>query len=119
MRIFWLILGLISVGLAITGVVLPLLPTVPFILLAAFCFARSSQRLHAWLTNHAAFGPMIKDWNENGAIRPRAKKMAVVSILAVFGLSVVFGVKTSVLAIQAVVLSCVLIFILTRPNGST
>ncbi|CUH51474.1 YbaN family protein [Shimia marina] len=117
MRALWLIGGLLSVGLALIGVVLPLLPTVPFLLLAAFCFARSSERLHAWLLSHKTFGPMIADWHRSGAIRPNAKKAATVSIAAVFGISLIVGVKTSVLIIQAVVLSAVLFFIWTRPNS--
>lgn len=117
MRILWLVGGLLSVGLALIGVVLPLLPTVPFLLLAAFCFARSSERLHNWLLSHKTFGPMIEDWHRSGAIRPNAKKAATVSIAAVFGISLIVGVKISVLIIQAVVLSAVLFFIWTRPNS--
>lgn len=116
MRILWLIGGLLALGCGLVGVVLPLLPTVPFLLLAAFCFARSSERLHNWLLSHKSFGPMIEDWTRNGAIRPSAKKAATVSIALVFGISLAFGVKTTVLVIQAVVLSAVLFFIWTRPN---
>ncbi len=117
MRFVWLVGGLLALGCGLVGVVLPLLPTVPFLLLAAFCFARSSERLHNWLLSHKSFGPMIEDWNRNGAIRPSAKKASTVSIALVFGISLAFGVKTTVLAIQAVVLSAVLFFIWTRPNG--
>lgn len=116
MKAFWLLLGLVSLGLGLLGVVLPLLPTVPFILLATFCFARSSERLHTWLVMHPTFGPFIEDWQRNGAISQKAKKLATVSILAVFGLSWVLGVNWTVIAIQAVVLSCVLIFIWSRPS---
>lgn len=104
-------------GLAILGVVLPLLPTVPFILVAAFFFARSSERLHNWLLTHPQFGPMITDWQTNGAIRPRVKRLATVSVAAVFLISLFAGVKTSVVIIQAIVLSGVLIFIWSRPNS--
>lgn len=117
MQYLWAALGLISVGLAVVGIVLPLLPTVPFLLLAAFFFARSSSRLHTWLITHRTFGPMILDWQTSGAIRPAAKKAATVSIAAVFGLSVLISVPPHVLIIQAVVLSCVMIFIWTRPSG--
>ena len=117
MQYLWASLGLICVALATIGVVLPLLPTVPFLLLAAFFFARSSERLHNWLMSHQLFGPMIEDWNRSGAIRPAAKKAATVSVAAVFLLSLVFSAPSHVLAIQAVVLSAVLIFIWTRPNG--
>ena len=117
MQYIWAALGLICVGVALVGVVLPLLPTVPFLLLAAFFFARSSSRLHNWLITHNTFGPMIVDWQTSGAIRPGAKKAATVSIAAVFGLSVLLSLPSHVLIIQAVVLGCVMIFIWTRPNG--
>lgn len=116
MRFIWAGLGLLCVGLGLVGVVVPLLPTVPFMLLAAFFFARSSERLHYWLLNHRVFGPMIVDWQNRGAINPRAKRYATLSILAVFGISLALGLKATVLAIQAVVLGGVLIFIWTRPN---
>ncbi|MBO9399435.1 YbaN family protein [Shimia sp. R9_3] len=117
MRAIWLICGLICVAFALVGVVLPLLPTVPFLLLAAFCFARSSQKLHNWLLSHKLFGPMIDDWHRNGAIRPSAKRAATLSIMLVFAISLALGVKTTVLIIQAVVLSAVLFFLWTRPNA--
>ncbi|MEX0348334.1 MAG: YbaN family protein [Paracoccaceae bacterium] len=117
MRFLWAALGLICVGLAIIGVALPLLPTVPFLLLAAFFFARSSERLHDWLLSHRLFGPMIDDWHRSGAIRPAAKRAATLSVAAVFLISLVFGAPGHVLIIQAVVLSCVLVFIWTRPSG--
>lgn len=116
MRYLWAGAGMTAFALGLIGVFLPLLPTVPFILLAAFCFARSSERLHGWLISHPSFGPMIEDWARSGSIRPIAKKMATISIAAVFMLSVVLGVSPMVLGIQAVVLSAVLIFIWTRPD---
>jgi len=116
MRVFWMTLGLLSVALGMIGIFLPLLPTVPFILLAAFCFARSSERLHHWLVNHRHFGPVIIDWQERGAVSARAKRLATVSILAVFAISLALQVGVTVLIIQAVVLSAVLLFLWTRPN---
>lgn len=117
MRYLFAGLGLLCVSLAVVGIVLPLLPTVPFLILAAFFFAQSSERLHNWILEHNIFGPMISDWQSSGSIRPRAKKAATLSIAAVFGLSLILGAPTTVLIIQSVVLSCVLIFIWTRPNG--
>ncbi len=116
MKLLWLALGLISLALALIGVVLPLLPTVPFLLLAALCFARSSERLHRWLMSHPTFGPPIADWQEHGAINVRGKRLATLSILAVFGVSLVLGLRPLILGIQAVVLATVLLFIWTRPN---
>ena len=116
MRLIWLMCGLVSLGIGIVGIFLPLIPTVPLILLAAFCFARSSQRLHAWLVTHEQFGPLIHDWQTNRSIRPRAKKMATVSIAMVFIISLALGVPSYVLGIQVVTLSAVLLFIWTRPS---
>ncbi|WP_170342635.1 YbaN family protein [Ruegeria arenilitoris] len=117
MHYLWATLGLLCVALAMIGVALPLLPTVPFLLLAAFCFARSSSRLHDWLMSHRTFGPLILDWQTSGAIRPAAKKAATLSVAAVFGLSVLVSVPSHVLIIQAVTLGAVMIFIWSRPNG--
>ncbi len=117
MQYLWAGLGLLCVALAMIGVALPLLPTVPFLLLAAFFFARSSSRLHNWLLSHRTFGPLIVDWQSSGAIRPGAKRAATLSVAAVFGLSILLSVPSHVLIIQAVVLSAVMLFIWTRPNG--
>lgn len=63
--------GTISVGLAIAGIVLPMLPATPFLLLAAFCYARSSQRFHGWLTGHRWFGPYIESYRSGRGITAR------------------------------------------------
>ena len=117
MRILWTLAGWTAFGLGLIGAFLPLLPTVPFMLLAAFCFARGSDRFHTWLMNHPRFGPAIHDWQQHGAISRRAKIMAVAAIAAAFLISVLMGVRLMILGIQAAVLICVLLFILTRPDG--
>ena len=116
-RSLWLAAGLLATGLGLVGIVVPLLPTTPFLLLAAFCFARSSPRLHAWLTNHPQFGPPIANWQQYGAIGRRAKATAVLAIALTFLLSIFLGFSTTVLVVQAVVLGAVSLFILTRPDG--
>lgn len=117
MRTVWIGLGLASVALGVLGLALPLLPTTPFMLLAAACFAKSSPRLHGWLVNHRVFGPAIADWRDHRAIRPRAKRMAVLAMAAAFGLSVALGLPGRVLAVQAVVLLVMGSWIWTRPDG--
>jgi len=116
-RGFWFSIGLLALAAAAAGVALPLLPTTPFLLVAAFAFARSSPRMHAWLVEHAVFGPFINDWRDHGAISVRAKIWAVVSMVAVFGLSILLDAPIIVLSVQAVVLSVVALFILSRPSG--
>jgi uncharacterized membrane protein YbaN (DUF454 family) len=88
----WLLLatGLVFVGLAVLGAVLPVLPTVPFLLVAAACFARSSDRFYHWLLSNRVFGPLIEDWRENRTIPPRAKVSAIAAVVLVGGSSVLF-----------------------------
>ncbi len=115
MRGLWLGIGLCAVALGALGVALPLLPTTPFLLVAAFAFSRSSQRLHDWLHRHRIFGPMIDEWNRYGAINRRAKIVGVGSMVAAFALSVALELKPTVLIIQGITLSCSALFVLTRP----
>jgi len=117
MKLLWACAGFLALGFGLVGVVLPLLPTVPFLLLAAFCFARSSERLHSWLLDHRTFGPQIRNWQTHGAISPPAKRAATLSILLVYSISLVMRLPWHLLAIQAVVLGAVLLFIWTRPAG--
>ncbi len=117
MRVFWFSLGVLSLVLGVIGVFLPLLPTVPFLLLAAFGFARSSTRVHDWLIDHPSLGPPIRDWRANGAIRRKVKWLASASIVAAFVLSLALGAAWWVLALQAAALACVSVFIWTRPEG--
>ncbi len=117
MRIIWAFCGILCVCFGAMGVFLPLLPTVPFMLLATVCFARSSPQLHHWLINHAVFGPPIQNWQERGAISRRGKIAATVSIVAVFLISIILQVGWIIVLIQVVVLSAVLTFIWSRPEG--
>jgi len=117
MRSIWFIAGLTCIILGAIGAFLPLLPTVPFILLAAFCFARSSPSAHSWLLNHKYFGPSLRDWEINGAMRPSAKKKAILAIACSWLLMVFLGIKLWVLALQFLILTGVSIFIWTRPNA--
>lgn len=82
MRWLWLAVAYIALGLAVLGVVLPGLPTTPFVLVAAFAAARGSVRLHAWLHAHRVFGPLIANWEHHGAVTRRAKCIAIGTMLA-------------------------------------
>lgn len=117
MRLFWIALGLCAVGLGLIGLVLPLLPTTPFMILAAAAFAKSSPRLHDWLVRHSVFGPAIRNWQRHRAISRRGKRMAIAAMAAAFALSVVLGIGWQVLALQASVLVVMGLWIWTRPDG--
>lgn len=79
--------GWFSVVVGIVGIFLPLLPTVPFLLLAAACFARSSERFHGWLLDHNHLGPLISAYLESGAIPLRARRAAISMIWVSFPVS--------------------------------
>ena len=84
-------LGLLFVGIAILGAILPVLPTTPWVLLAGACFARSSPRLHRWLKRSPYFGHLLRDWETHRGIRWRVKLFAVCMVVTVIGLTVAFG----------------------------
>ena len=116
-RWLWLLLGFLSTGLGIAGAVLPLVPATPFLLLAAFAFARSSPRFHDWLIGHRHFGPVILDWQQTGSINRRVKAAALVAMAAALAVTYLAGAPIWVVALQAIVLAGVAAFILTRPDG--
>lgn len=118
MRVFWFSLGAVALALGAIGAFLPILPTVPFLLVAAFGFARSSPRFYNWLLSHPVFGPPIRDWRESGAIGRRAKWLATASIAAAFVPPILLALPLWLIGLQAVVLICVTIFIWTRPEAA-
>jgi len=113
----WLALAWTCVGLASAGVALPLLPTTPFLLVAAWAAARSSPELHAWIRNHPRFGPLLRDWQEHRALRPRTKAAAL-SLLAVSWLIMMATVEPpTARGIASAIMLAVAIFLATRPTG--
>ena len=89
-RILYLIAGWTALALGAVGIALPVLPTVPFVILAAFCFARSSPRLEAWLVEHPVFGRHIVAWRTRGAITRKAKVAASIAFAVSIALALAF-----------------------------
>lgn len=118
MRGLYLILGLTFVGLGFIGAFLPVLPTTPFLILAAACFARSSRRLERWLLDHPHLGPTLLAWRDRGAISRRAKLMALTGICIGFLLFWI-GSDPSWLLTACVAVSMLagLSYVFTRPSA--
>ena len=114
-RRLWLVTGIASFALGSVGIVVPLLPTVPFYILAAFCFARSNAAWEARLLAHPAIGPHIVAWRDRGSISRKGKLAATIA----FVVSIVIGAVTLalpwVLAPPAVALVS-LSWLWTRPD---
>ena len=114
-RLVWLTIGVAALAAAAVGVLLPLIPTTPFVILAAFAFMKSSRRLHDWLITHRIFGPIILDWRKHGAISRSAKTVSIASMAAVFVISLLLQMPVYVLAPQAFVLGVCMWFVGSRP----
>lgn len=119
MRLFWLTLGIVALVLGVIGIFLPLLPTTPFLLLAAVGFSRSSPRFHRWLVTHPVLGPPILAWERERAIGRRAKWAATVAIAMTPVVTLLFRPPWWAMAAQFAILAGVLLFIWTRnePRG--
>lgn len=109
--------GGVMLMLGIIGIVTPLLPTTIFLILAAWCFGKSSPRLEAWMLNHPRFGPSLRRWREEGAIPRRAKWMAVTGMsigYALFWMQVRPGWMLA--SVVGVFLLCSAIYVVSRPE---
>jgi uncharacterized membrane protein YbaN (DUF454 family) len=108
------LLGFIFLGLGVIGVFLPLLPTTPFLLVAAGCFAKSSEKWHQWLLSNRIFGPVIADWQEKKCISVSTKIIAVSLILLFGGCSIVVLLTDLKLRVLAVLLIATGLFFVCR-----
>lgn len=110
-------LGWLFFALGVVGAFLPVMPTTPFMLVALWCFAKSSERFHGWLFRHPLFGPPLQQWERHGIIPLYAKIFALISMAA--SMTYVIGfTETAWPLIAVMATSCTVgaIFILTRPH---
>ncbi len=117
MRPLWVLVGLTATGTGIAGIVLPLLPTTPFLLLAAFAFARSSPTLHDWLLQHPTLGRVIEDWRRYGAVSRSAKWAAFIVMATGLLCSLWLSVPAWVVLLQLAIFTAVGVFLITRPDA--
>lgn len=114
-RLWWL-LAYASLGLGLVGIAVPGLPTVPFVLLAAFAAARGSRRLRAWLLAHRRFGPVIRDWEREGAVSRRAKLLAIGMMVPCAGIMFLTAPKGWMAATGSAIMACVAYWLWRRPE---
>ena len=117
-RIAYLIAGHLCLALGVTGVILPVLPGVVFLIGAAACYARGSMRFYNWLLAHKWLGPPVRDWEEHRAMTVKAKVVSLVMLVGGIGISILFFVKLLwvriMLGLMAVALSTLILLIKTR-----
>ena len=118
MRTTYLLIGHASMAMAFAGIFVPLLPTTPFVLLAAACYSRGSERFHTWLHEHPRFGPMIHSWREHRALGLRTKIVAVITVVASITWSAIrLNAPWNVAAL--LIGAAVLTFLLSRPTAGS
>jgi uncharacterized membrane protein YbaN (DUF454 family) len=110
-------LGWLALALGFVGVFLPLLPTTPFVLLAAFFFSRGSERLHRWLRDHPRFGSYVRDWEAEQVIPPVGKYAGTLMMLPSVGYALATrDIPAALEVLMVVTLAAVLWFIWSRPS---
>ncbi|QSX76796.1 YbaN family protein [Lysobacter arenosi] len=112
----WWLLAYASLGLGVIGIVIPGLPTVPFVLLSAFAAARGSRRLHEWLLAHRQFGPIIRDWQAHGAVSRRAKWLAVSMMSACAVIMFLTAPRWWMAATGTAIMTVVAVWLWARPE---
>jgi len=115
-RYLWLALGFISLGVAYLGVILPGLPYSPFIVFAAYCFAKSSPRMHDWIMNHRIFGPFITNWNQKRVFPLKLKFFMLISMSASLALMYTGNVPMRGIIYTAVFMALVAIWAWRFPS---
>ncbi|MFA0568581.1 YbaN family protein [Vibrio gallaecicus] len=108
--------GGLCIILAFLGILLPVLPTTPFLLLASACFMRSNPKVHRWMHEHKTLGPLLKNWYEYGAVTKQVKTRGVIFILFSFFLSIYFSPILWVKGFLVVVLIILLSWFLRLPT---
>ncbi|MDQ7261784.1 YbaN family protein [Paracoccus sp. PS-1] len=117
MRILWLVTGWLTLALGVIGIFLPVMPTVPFLLVAVWAFARSSPRLGARIMRHPRFGPPIRAWRKRGVVGRTAKVWAVTGMAMGVAWALLLGLDPRFIAVQ--VLACLAIgaWLVSRPEA--
>ena len=112
----WLTAGFLCIATGVVGIVVPLLPTTDFVLLAAFCFSKGSRKWESWLLNHPRFGPMVREWRTTRCIPLRAK-LASSAMLLVSASASAWALPMRTAWIPPVVCLLVALYLWSRPTA--
>jgi uncharacterized protein len=116
-KYIYLAFGWFSVGLAVMGIILPILPTTPFLLVAVWAFSKSSPELAERIRNHKTFGPFVRDWQDGGVIPLKAKILAMAMMTAASGYLWFYSRAPGWAAIAAIgAMVAAGVYILSRPT---
>ena len=116
LRYLLLVVAWLSLALGLIGLVTPVLPTVPFVILASWAGMRSSRRVHDYLESHRVFGPVIRDWREHGAVKRKAKVIATVSMVGGAALLWWMSPARLVPAVVSACMAAIAIWLWLRPE---
>ena len=109
-------LGSFFVCLGFIGIIIPGIPTTPFLLLSAWFFSKSSSFLENWLINHKLFGPLIRDWNEHKSISRKSKIVAVIIIIPTFAFSIYSSLNMTIDILLGITCISLCAFLISRPE---
>jgi uncharacterized membrane protein YbaN (DUF454 family) len=116
-RVFFIVSGTLFLALGVVGILLPILPTTPFLLLAAACYYKGSKRMHQWILNNRWFGDYIKNYREGRGISLKAKFSAIVLLWITISYSAIFVVPILIVQIVLLIVAvAVSVHVITLPT---
>ena len=116
-KIFWNCLGFLSLGMAYIGVITPGIPYSPFVVFAAYCFSKGSERMHRWIYNHKLFGPFLTNWNQKRVFPTKMKYFMLVMMSSSLIIMMFSGVKTIGIIYTAIFMVCVAVWAWRFPGS--
>jgi uncharacterized membrane protein YbaN (DUF454 family) len=116
-KIFWNCLGFLSLGIAYVGVVTPGIPYSPFVVFAAYCFSKGSERMHRWIYNHKLFGPFLTNWNQKRVFPTKMKYFMLAMMTSSLIIMMFSGVKTIGIIYTAIFMVCVAVWAWRFPGS--
>lgn len=115
-KLFWNILGFLSLAMAYIGVITPGIPYSPFVVFSAYCFSKGSERMHRWLYNHKLFGPFLTNWSEK-RVFPQKMKYFMLAMMTTSLVIMMFTVPVKGVVYTGIFMACVAIWAWRYPSS--